>query len=391
MKSNAAFNHFVNAVFGHDTLTLDETIDNTNNIIGAISQSYEEGQFGEFAMNLKKRFWRLREATKSNPANRKELIKKITNLSTSNWPGYYAELAAYDFFTSFTDVQFEISVPATETLAVHTGEQRQKTSFDGCLTAIEELTFQVKTLKDITKELIDKIRTTALSGTIAEHIIADYPNDIDYNRIESNFGLLVTTLKTAISKNDFLVRLEPQLPEISFKIFYKRQNILTSEHPYSPYCYAQEWETFVLKHFDQLYDARNNLLVYVSHPWINLLHEPFLGRDQFLYVFCRRVFCKLVKETRPVSSLMPKEWPKANIQVSEVVKRIGAILFLFDDNLDPIAPGKYLSPVHPMTAYLYLNPNAQCANQSNRVFDHLINEMHPGMLSVIEGFECDNY
>jgi len=312
-------------------------------------------------------------------------------LATSNWPGYYAELAVYDFFTAFTDVQFEISVPATETLAKHTGANRKETSFDGCLTAIENLTFQVKALKDITKELIDNIRSAVLSEAKAEHIVANYPSDIDYKRIEDNFELLVKTLKDAISRKDTLIELKDQLPEISFRIFYERQKILTSEHFYLPYCHAQEWETFVLKHFDQLYDAKNNLIVYVSHPWFNGLHIPFMGRINFLRAFCRRVFCKLSKETRPISSLMPNQWPNANIQVSEIVKRIGAILFLFDDNVEPIAPGKLLSPVHPMTAYLYLNPNSQCANSSNRVFDRLINEMHPGMLSVIEGFEFDNY
>ena len=88
---------------------------------------------------------------------------------------------------------------------------------------------------------------------------------------------------------------------------------------------------------------------------------------------------------------MPNRWPKANIPVSEIAQRIGAILFLFDDNVEPAARGKYLSPVHPMTAYLYLNPNAQRANRSNRVFDYLINSIYRGMLSICEGFEFDNY
>jgi len=75
MKPNAAFNHFVNSVFGIDTLALDETKDNANKIIGAINHSYKDGKFGEFTINLKKRLWRLSDVIKSNPCNRKVLTE----------------------------------------------------------------------------------------------------------------------------------------------------------------------------------------------------------------------------------------------------------------------------------------------------------------------------
>jgi hypothetical protein len=381
----------VNSVFGANALSIGGTEKSENQIIGAVRAYYETGEFSFFCGNLKNRFTRLRELYSDHPTDYKNILTKIGNLTKPKWAGSYAELAAYDYFGQFTYVETEIlGIDKSLTLARYDITGRKCTSFDGRLPEYN-LTFQIKSFNDNLRQILKNVEKEVQErNRKVKDLAFSYPQDYDYNSVEKNRRSLISEILNSAERG--LVQLNPKsMPEFSVQIHYDRKRIISTTHSYSPFRHARENKYFVLQHFDQLFENDNNLMVYVVHPWMSTVINDFNDKKTFFRSICRRVFCELSKNTDPLNSVMSDKWKHVIYPISDIVRKIGGILFLVDNNVlpskkaDPVAIGTIFEP------YLYLNPNANPCNRNIVFTDLLSNNAFRRTLREIDDFAYDNY
>lgn len=403
MPANRSFNHFVNEVFGSHTLSLDESSDYRNNIIGAVENFYRTGEFSFFCSNLKQRLCRLRNKYYKKPDQIKLIIDKVRNLANPNWQGYYSELVAIDFFSYFTDLELEISVPSTLTYA-HKDPKRRESSFDGRFNDdyLCNLFFEVKSFQDNNKTMLDNIKKKVIrDDPDVKHISCEYPLHLDYKLIEEEFPNIIYELKAAVAKKDHVYK-PANIDYLVFRIYYEPQNLTITTHNYNSYCQANEWKYFVFNHLDQFFLESPNLLVFVLHPWFNLNNcVDFEDSNKiFFRSFARRVFCELTKNNDVIAKIPTVKWSKdqyfRNIKISELSRKISAILFIVDNNVEPKVLMDASNNHKVLEAYVYKNPNVDEENESAVFFEHLTRVMYENLhardiLREYEDFYFDNY
>ncbi len=148
--------------------------------------------------------------------------------------------------------------------------------------------------------------------------------------------------------------------------------ITNSEHTYSPDRLLGEMRYFVLNHFDQILREEPNLLVYVVHPWFNLVQCPFTHSVDFYRNYCRRVFHDLAHDSAALGSAVPRKAPGVSMTVAETVRKLGAIMFLEDRTVEPpedYQPDRQLDAIR---AWLFVNRNADSRNDVGGICDRLM-------------------
>ncbi|MEZ4939211.1 MAG: hypothetical protein R2799_16620, partial [Crocinitomicaceae bacterium] len=205
--------------------------------------------------------------------------------------------------------------------------------------------------------LIDNIIKAAKSRN--DHvweITAGYNQDIEYNKIEENFATILGGLNDTIQSNGSMY--SPEGYDLSFRIYYEPKKVLTSESTYSTLDHAQALKYYVLNHFDQLFIKEKNLLIYVNHPWFNLIKtNDFLGKQEFIEHFSQNCFEDLTNSEKKIKEVFPK-WNNVELEIKEVAQRISGILFLFDNNVVPHSTFSATDELSVLEAFLFTNTNA---------------------------------
>ena len=277
------------------------------------------------------------------------------------WFGEYSELVVYDFFSSYFDLETELTIEKERTYAsILPG--RVESSFDGKISKNEfNQVFEVKSLTDVSRAMIDNIIKAAKSrNTGVWEITAGYNQDIEYSKIEENFATILNGLNQTIRGNGSMY--SPEGYNLTFLIYYQPKRVLTSESTYSTLDHAQALKYYVLNHFDQLFINEKNLLIYVVHPWFNLINtNDFLGKQEFIEHFSQSCFEDLTNSEEKIKDVFPK-WNNVKLEIKEVAQRISGILFLFDNNVVPHSTYSATDEFSEIEAFLFTNDNAitQC-------------------------------
>jgi len=369
MTSYKEYKQFLIDIFGVEGITLEESDFIENNIVGAIRHHNQAGKnFRFFTKNFKSRLTRLKTQFERNDEVLNDIIIKAQNIAKKKWFGEYSELVVYDFFSSFFDLETELTIEKERTYAsILPG--RVASSFDGKISKNDfEQIFEVKSLTDVSKAMIDNIIKAAKSrNEKVWEITAGYNQDIEYSTIEDNFSTLLEELNETIQNNEAMY--SPVGFNLTFRIYYQPKRVLTTESTYSTLHHAQSLKYFVLNHFDQLFIKEKNLLIYVVHPWFNLLNtNDFLGKKEFIEHFAQGCFEDLTKSDQKIKEVFPK-WNNVDLEIKEVAQRISGILFLFDNNVVQHATFSNDNELSVIEAFLFVNNNAnqQCAfNDSDR-------------------------
>jgi hypothetical protein len=220
MSSYNYYKKFLNDIFGEGQIELEEATFIENNISGAIRHYDLTGKdFNFFVTNFKKRLIRLNEQYQGNEKVIKDIIIKSKNIAKKKWFGEYSELVAYDFFSSFFALETEISVEKGRTYAAIL-PGRTASSFDGKINKGEfQLIFEVKSLTDVSKALIDNIIKAAKArNNKALEITVIYNQDIEYTLIEDNFKVILNGLNQEI--NNGKKSYSPEGMNLTFEIHY---------------------------------------------------------------------------------------------------------------------------------------------------------------------------
>jgi hypothetical protein len=390
MTRMQSFQNFIDSIFGAGKIALEVISELTNNVVGAVARYESDGEYAVFVDNLRERLTRLNTKFSGDESKIQNVYDKVRNLVTNNWEGYYCELAAYDFFSIFTEIEMEISVPSSETMASNL-PKRVGSSFDGLLSEYNNIKFEVKALQDKNKEIVNGIIRQVRKRNDVGEIVANYPHDMDYQVMTGNRKTIVAGLELAVQTRAHRYRPE-NIEYLSFDISYQRLGITFSEHTYNPYRQAEQSRFYVLNHFDQLLLSEPNLIVYVIHPWLNLVNSSFELEGYFFRSLARRIFCELTKIQDPVGNVMPLKWTGVSVPVADVARRISGILFIIDSNVIEVNPQSQIDRDLFMGGRFYTNPNVSAENKGDLWMSQLATDMQRARLLVdYDDFIHDNY
>ena len=373
LTSKQAYQAFLDGIYGPGVVVVTAGDNDSTNFSGAVRHRFEDGGFGFFTSELEARLTRLGGAFPDGPG-RTELLTKARNLAEpQNAAGAWCELAAYDFFTGFTAVEPEISVPVGETFASLI-PGRQGSSFDGRLPDVRGLKFEVKRF-GVLAEVVTSICKEAERLPGVERVFASYPKDLDHAEVTNRRGEFKAGVRTAVDSK-LKGYSHPAVPDIVFQIHYGRPKIASTWHEYDPSELQENLRYLSLNHYDQLLLKEPTLLVFVVHPWFNSLQTDFTDQAGFYREFCRRAFHDLATDRKELREVFPKKAAGVTQTIADTVRRLSAILFLEDRSVEP-AP--WFHPERPRsTLYARVFPNPavapenQAADQCREIVDRAV-------------------
>ena len=381
------FQLLVEKYFGKGTCQLPASVTESNNITGALNNSI----YGAFTQNFRARLKRLARVYSTNNPDRPTILHTIRQVTGKSWQGSYAEIAAYDYFSSprlgahtfLTEPpRLNVDIDSSRTYAKVLGKSGPANldgHFEYC-----NVFFDVKVFKDNLAELLagvyDDVRAQLKEPRL--RIQASYSHNLHYEELASRRSELIGELVVSLSPPGKISYVTSKvLPEFSFRILWG-PGMLISEHSYGPYQHAELFHGEVFNHIDKFVRDAPSLIVYVVFPWFNLLIND-LRRDneKFYRAFARRVFCqyrycgKQMIAWRTTFAGPQTIW--------DVSKDLAGIVFLEDRGI----LGNSLKR-NKINAYWYVNPNA-----NNHLFMGLFEDMLVNDLSFMEldTFGNDNY
>jgi hypothetical protein len=356
-----------------------------NHAAGAI----ESTSYDFFRRCFENRLLRLKKAFGSDRRDYALILKKLSAVGTASWSGPYAELAAYDFLTSFTKVIPEVK-PGERTLSARIGGQTP--ILDGKLPSYFDLHFDVKRLGDVTREILAGVFSKLEKKFPDVQFAAEFPQHIDPAEIGKQHAAISRGLQAALARGESGF----SLPKVGLcvRIYKPRRSVVTTLHHHDRYQQANAWKYTAIEDAHQLLEDRPNLRIFVTHPWYDQTNSTDFsgGRTTFFRSVSRRVFCELTKDERPSDQVLPRGGA-ASVTVAEIAKRVSAILFIVDETVEPKLPkADPTRPGHVMSGFLYVNPNANAKPEANLVIERLCADANSRrLLQVFDDFECDNY
>ncbi len=366
--------------FGANSCTLDINRPVTNSVIGALNHT----QFGPFTSCFQKRLERLSKVYKTSNANRKDLMHMVKQVADErNWEGAYAELVAYDFLNSDTNllssaISLQKTVPASDTIAGNLGYQN--VNYDGYYDDFG-VYFDVKILSDkagsILKGIISDVQKKLGSSNFT--IAPEYPLDIDFELFQKYRSKLVDELGGSIDMNERNTLVSSEvIPELSYRILWG-SGVLMAESPYNPYLHAKNHHALLFKHAKKFSRIRPSLIIFVIFPWFS---ESVTGLERanetFYRSFCRRFFCQYARGAIKAKQMLGRF--NGEDSAFDITKKLSGVIFLEDRSITANSPAQ-----QNVEAYAYLNPNSE-NKLGNGFRDHLLN-FH----FSIDNFEYDNY
>ena len=379
MNSIENYKSIVEYYFGSGAVTFDATKGKDNNIIGALNHM----QFNAFKLAFHKRLERLAARYKGD-SNLTNLLLAVNEVgSEKNWEGAYAELVAFDFLNSDTDllmhpISLSRTVQASDTLAVNLG--MTNVNFDGYYDDFG-VYFDVKVLSDKSEDILDGIISEAKQqlGISDATIRPEYPLDLDFGLFEEKRAALCKELTGAIDiKAKTLYVKSIILPELNYRIMWG-SGVLTSVGTYDPFQHAANHHTLLFKHAKKFSTTSPCLIVFVIFPWFSEKFLSLVGSNETFYrAFCRRFFCQYAKDCRKAKDVL--KGFQGDVTMADVTNKLSGVLFLEDVSIESIK-----SDSQNVKAFAYLNPNA-----SHKI-GHIFQEYLRNLVNLIDDFENDNY
>jgi|JI7StandDraft_1071085.scaffolds.fasta_scaffold12590_3 hypothetical protein len=365
----AEYQATLDSIFGKGVCVVKQNQPRSNNFVGALAND----QFAKFAVAYKQRLERLHTAYESGSKDRNTIIRLAQDVAYARPEGPYGELAAIDFLNrvhlhySSSPVETEIDLSTSETF-VSILNPKAVCNVDGFISDLN-LYFEVKSLMDISNNMLDDILRKVREKYNAI-VSPDRSSVFDYKTLAHVKVAVQKELENALANG--ATYLESQIVSgLSFRIGWPPAVVVTST-TVDPFEMAEHRYSGVFDWSYKFLHSKPFLLVITVPPWSNPYHSSFLDMNMVFYrSLCRRVFCQY--KNCDFNS-------EFNIQMFELSKAIGGILFLeIDDNLSS-EPKKHIE------SFLYLNPNA--THQLDGRFRHFITYAQKGFL---DDFRHDNY
>ncbi len=375
-------------VFGRDFPAIPDAWTQSNNVLSAMALHQESA----FKTNFTKRLRRLNTAFDVRHPSRGALLEQVKQVA-KNWEGACAELAVFDYLTSWeipaTEVHLNQDVAAARTYVRQLGKNGDA-NLDVYIRLFDTYG-DVKCLKDNNAEILDGVIEESIKGLpvpATVNITPEYSIDNDSDEIQSRRSQLVDelhgTIKDALT-SELIRRPRAAQSAIVSNLRYKflwDAGVTLATFANDPYRRALQRYPLVFRHANKFVKDRPTILFFVSFPLAGGMTIEFNKFNTNYYrALARRVFCGFKHDPTTFGSRF------GNMSGSEtafaVSQSLAGIVFIEDD---VITSAK--SDDTAIKAYWYLNPNAACPVSS--VFMDLIVRGGP-CVEEIDDFRYDNY
>jgi hypothetical protein len=361
----------------------------TNNITGAVEAALSDSKnFTFFTERFGERLARLAKAL--HPDDRHHLLEKVANIGDrEGWYGFFAELAAWDFFIAL-DVRLRVEVPAP---SAQLGPA--STPIDGRLSGLDDLHFHVKILGDTSKRIAESIQEDVSRVHPEVTLDFNFPLDLGHEEFAVERASLVKEILRTISSGAPQFVQRPSIA-LTVRIHPQRPSVTVTEHGYHPYRQAENLCHLVLSHAHELLREDRNLRVHVVHPWFNLQNSSEFGGAQgdFFRAVGRRLGFDLSASERPLSDVFSGAPP--NVSIRDAAQRTSGVLFLVDYSVtgtpgrSPTIPFDASAPHGVLQGFLYANPNTLPTSDGRYSLERLVGNAGP-LLKVYDDFGHDAY
>ncbi|MBO9698736.1 MAG: hypothetical protein J7604_00935 [Sporocytophaga sp.] len=302
------------------------------------------------------------------------ISKKLLDLR--NWSGTYSEILMISFLKDFDfPINLEKNIPREQTLMGINSHALP----DIYLDSPYNLYFEVKRFSGVNKELTDNIIREVKKSTCVWNIVANYQYDSFFNKAslaKKEIKELEDAIEKGLSHHNSI-----NYPNLSYTIHKEKKDMTYSVHSHNPYRFAEQFKYYVFNHADQILKERSNILSFVLSPKFNYEFTNLFDAHIGLRSLARRVFMELINDNRKIYELNDK-WGNCEIHLSNIAKRITAIVFYIDglDETDKV--------------YFFQNPNVHKDNQELVGIKQLkmsIDYKKTDIDFYYDNFEFDNY
>lgn len=384
MKDSSAYANLVDRCFGAGSSTIDSNSNSTNEVISALNC---KDDFAIFRRNFRARLRRLAIAYPREHKSFNSLIVQVNEIaSPKNWPGAFAELAAYDYFAMENGwvragIELNKDIDGTRTYARECGRPGPA-NLDIYFSALD-IYADVKVLKDNVDEILEGIYRDAFAKLQQKpRVLPQRSRDMPSCRVSDNRSKLIHELKEATTADQQPTFVKSNVvPGLAFLLRWGGPSASTATASYCPYRHAEGLHPLAFKHANKYLKDRPCFLIYVNFPWYNNTITNFLDCNRIFYrSFARRVFIQYQRDKTPFSTIQPKYTGSESI--GDVARKLSGLLFLEDQTITAKRPIRSCTD-----GFLYVNPNADqpLLKSIKRSFFH-------GLQSTeIDTFEHDNY
>lgn len=270
------------------------------------------------------------EQLEANGESPDTLKKFITDLTSQNTYGTFAELSAYRFLLKGGH-QFDIQAPMNGASILNPNGS----DLDGRLKLPEEIYFDAKGFGFL-DHLVKRLTERLSQDCAPNFVVAQSSWDVSAELLSDLLGKSYTALL-----RDLQLRRRAIRGAIEFTM-RKPTRIQITERTIDPDLAAQENSEYVFRFSKQFTRHHPFFLIFVIHPWFSgSLHVNFDGSlDAFTTEFAKRTFCQFESDSRPMF----------DVTRSQAIRLLSGIVFVDAWEGARVSAGP--------SYRLFLNPNA---------------------------------
>ncbi|MGK9064594.1 hypothetical protein [Stutzerimonas chloritidismutans] len=324
----------VNDIFGPGTTTFNIEATTSNDVVGAIASITN---FEVFRGNFTARLRRLQSAIKSNEEISVPIINAVNGVAKlGGWEGYYAELAALDYFLSDAEtgpgeIKLDVTYPASAAIASEFG--MQNINYDLCIPSLGVVS-DFKILSDksggILEGIFKEFRSTKGIGRLT--ILPEYSDDEDYEIFQRQRSSL---LKELIDEIDLTIRPPYFRSKIIDGLSYRfgwGAGVVFAESSYDSKTHASNHQRLLVTHAKKFSRRDPTIIIFVVFPWaserIMLFSEMGISQE-FIYNLGSKFFDTTTTAHTEARSINKNI--KTAITLAEISRHLSGII-LIEDN-----------------------------------------------------------
>lgn len=327
------YKKLVNELFGEEVCTINIDSEDSNEVIGALSNE----QFEEFSLHFKARLERISRKYHANEDIRNSINQALNQVADkNNWDGAYSELSVLDYFLAFNEtssqyLSLDVIIPATETLSSEMGYSNA--NLDGYFSNFD-IYFETKVLSDKSGQLLENIIKRALKELKIKSltILPTYNTDLPFDVFSSSINALCEEL---VNKLDMATKPSHINSEVIESLSYKaawNPGVISGESKYNPLLHANNHHHLIFLHTKKFHRTRPTVLIFVNFPWFGEQIPPFDGvKTSFYRSLCSSFFEGYNNSTVKGAKVNTKI--NTDISAHEITKHLSAIIFIDDHSV----------------------------------------------------------
>ncbi|WP_444906008.1 hypothetical protein ACJJIR_15410 [Microbulbifer sp. SSSA008] len=327
------YKKIIDDIFGIGVCTIDTSIDNKNNVIGALVSD----QYTTFTTNFLYRLRRLSKIYSENEHLRDSIQQAVNQVADiNNWDGAFSELTVLDYFFSFPDtgaehLKLDVTIPAAETLASEMGFCNA--NLDGHFSNFD-FYFDTKVLSDKSGQIVDGI-TRQVKKRLDIPGLTIHPSfngDLPFEEFQKNRNKLLNELLNGIHQKSKTSYIKSTIVEsLSYRLLWGA-GVSSGESEYSPIQHAKNHHTLLFQHVKKFHRNKPTVIVFVNFPWFGEKIPPLDDVKESFYSNLSKNFFNGYSGKKILGRDINGKI-KSGILASDVTKHLSAIIFMDDHSI----------------------------------------------------------